>query len=146
MKTFVITISKTFPSYHHRKGEPTYFNSGLTLRRKKTTIRGNYKFWKRRVDLINAGEAVLSVREWIGKPYFSKQQELMQFTKVGIQKCDVEFYKGYGFITIDDRLKYDVLTVISVITNDGLTTEDFAAWFKYPIIDGCILHFTELRY
>lgn len=73
LKTYVITISKKFPGYHPRKGDPTYFSSGIVSRRKKHTIRGNYALWKKRFDEIAAGRAKLSLREWIGKPYCSKQ-------------------------------------------------------------------------
>lgn len=153
MKTYVITLSERFPAYHPRRGEDTlfakhlYYSTHCDLELKKLhTIRGNYKFWKKRVDEINAGRGVLSVRQWMGKPYFSKQFELMQYDKIGIQKCNVEFYNSFGFITIDKHLRYDGITVLSVCLNDGLSTQDFAAWFKKPIIDGCILHFSDLRY
>lgn len=144
MKTFVITVSTHYPAYHPKKFIETNFGHSLFYGLKKHTIRGNYKFWKRRVDIINAGEAILSVRQWMGKPYCSKQFELIQFKKIGIQKCDVEIYNKKLFITINDKLKY--MMADRIIKNDGLTNEDFKAWFKKPIIEGCILHFTELLY
>lgn len=36
---------------------------------KRHTIRANYEFWAKRFEKIAAGEAVLSIREWVGKPY-----------------------------------------------------------------------------
>lgn len=60
MKTYVITLSKTFPAGHHRKGEPTEFEeefmAGQDMQRVRTfvryiklhTIRANYALWKKR--------------------------------------------------------------------------------------------------
>lgn len=58
IKTYVLTLSKFFPSTHIRKGEPTSFrdafNAGQVFNRgsaclyrhpKKHTIRSNYPLW-----------------------------------------------------------------------------------------------------
>ena len=36
------------------------------------TIRANYPLWEKRIKDIQEGHAVLSVRQWSGKPYRSK--------------------------------------------------------------------------
>jgi hypothetical protein len=151
IKTYVITLSKRFPSYHPRKGQPTEFGPKVYHLDKRHTIRGNYAFWKPRIDSINRGEAILSVREWIDKPYYSKQKELAVFGagEVGIQKCDVKIatvldsqcaaIKVNGIDCSIERCK-------EIAKNDGLSQKDFINWFKKPIVDGGIIHFTDLRY
>ena len=77
MKTYVLTLSKVFPDYHRRKGEPTNFraafNAGQPFKKdadtfcefpKLHTIRGNYEIWEKRFEQIERGEAQLSIRQW----------------------------------------------------------------------------------
>ena len=80
MKTFVITVSRQFPSKHIRKGEETNFVKKILnnytckvdeFGTKIRTCRSNYEYWKRIVDEVNAGNAILSVRYWSGKPTMS---------------------------------------------------------------------------
>lgn len=102
IKTYVLTLSKFFPSTHIRKGEPTSFrdafNAGQVFNRgsaclyrhpKKHTIRSNYPLWLKRITEVQAGKAVLSVRQWTGKPYRSPQEEIAILTNedgLGIQE------------------------------------------------------------
>ena len=105
MKTYVITLSKTFPKGHIRAGEPTNFahllGNGLNLtddglqlcKHKIHTIRGNYPLWARRIAEVERGEACLSIRQWADKPYRSTQVEIARLGKddgVGIQKLTCE--------------------------------------------------------
>ena len=69
-------VSRTFPSYHKRKGEPTEFERKIKEKEKHHTLRANYERWKNKIDQMKRGEAVLSVREWQGVPYHSKQNYL----------------------------------------------------------------------
>ena len=52
---------------------------------------------------MNAGEAILSVRYWSGKPYNSKQLRIVEFDKdsgVGVQKLiGMDLQYGMGFVT-----------------------------------------------
>src|SRR5690606_32189634 len=111
---------------------------------KKHTIRGNYELWKNRIDKINAGKAVLSIREWTGIPYRSPQRELAILRKVGLQKLDMT---SLGWF-IDD-CDSDVSTP-KLAKNDGLSYLDFCDWFRGKItIDMepmAIIHFTDFRY
>lgn len=78
MKTYVLTLSKVFPKTHKRAGEPTDFEllfKDNNYFDKIHTIRANYPLWKQRISEIQAGRAVLSVRQWTGNPYRSKQVE-----------------------------------------------------------------------
>lgn len=123
---------------------------------KKHTIRENYDLWARRAEKINAGEAVLSLRQWTGKPYASKQQEFLRLEKVGIQKIQMEDHRHGADL---DKMKNifavvgDVQQSVNVIAkNDGLSYDDFLYWFGYKpgkrmkSFDGCVLHFTNYRY
>ncbi len=180
IKTYVLTLSKFFPSTHIRKGEPTSFrdafNAGQVFNRgsaclyrypKKHTIRANYPLWLKRITEVQQGKAVLSVRQWSGKPYRSPQIEITRLTVkhgVGIQK--VVFYRTEWY---DDDNKchycYDVtldndkgINIDDIARNDGLNPIDFIEWFDRDICkqklddDGrvhkelAIIHFTKFRY
>ena len=112
------------------------------------TIRSNYDLWKKRADKINAGEAVLSLRQWTGSPYNfardgSKPVEFMRLGKIGVQK--LEFDRNLGYF-IDGR-DSDVL-VATLAKNDGLNVDDFKAWFRNPKYDKpyAIINFTDHKY
>ena len=77
MKTYVITVSKTFLSTHWKAGLPTRFDSKIKDGRKVHTIRGNYPLWAKRIAEVERGEACLSIRQWEDKPYRSKQIEIV---------------------------------------------------------------------
>lgn len=167
MKTFVITLSSVFPTTHPRKGKGTAFapsfRNGQTCRkckentpalcmgecfsiRKIHTIRANYPLWEKRIAQIQNGEAVLSIRQWTGKPYRSKQVEIARLTAedgVGIQK--LEFVNGnLGLPRIG--IVYQRKQELAI--NDGLSFEDWFEWFKsYDLSKPlAIIHFTKFRY
>ncbi|MFP3041866.1 hypothetical protein LQZ19_08595 [Treponema primitia] len=114
---------------------------------KRHTIRANYAFWEKRINAINRGEGVLSIRVWEGKPYRSKQREIARLEKVGIQKLHfVNFMGAYYNFTIEDLEKQT--TEIDFAKNDGFSNfDDMLAWFHdYPSGDMAIIHFTSFRY
>src|SRR3954469_18122827 len=76
LKKYVLTVSEKFPKTHPRSGHDTEFANKILDRTKIHTIRGNYPFWSKRIDAINRGEAILSIRQWTGKPYNSPQIEI----------------------------------------------------------------------
>lgn len=144
LKTHVIIVSEQFPSTHKRKGEETFFVNKIKNELKKHTIRKNYQLWKKRVDEVNKGRAVISIRTWSGKPYNSPQVEKFQLTKennVGVQK--IQFTKSN--IYIDERRS--AVSLEELANNDGLSLEDFQDWFKkYPKEPMAIIHFIGFRY
>ena len=172
MKTYYLTLSQTFPATHPRKGEPTDFRTKLLSARyrqggtlytasdgkcKLHTIRANYPFWSKRFEKINAGEAVLSVRQWSGKPYRSKMIEIARLTKddgIGIQKLEFKELPHFA----EEKRAYElyidgeiVCKIMPLATNDGLSYEDWLAWMtKAPKADLskplAIIHFTNFRY
>ena len=178
MKTYVITLSQVFPVKHPRKGEPTYFkekmhngllwdkgeNVGYALnpsysipgdiQLKLHTIRANYPFWAKRFEKINAGEAVLSVRQWSGKPYRSKMIEICRLTKedgIGLQKLQFKELLPFAGVKKSYELYIDgeiVCKIMPLATNDGLSYEDWLAWFAKEDKSQAfaIIQFTSFRY
>lgn len=157
MKTYVITLSKHFLANHKRAGEETHFKEKFLLGQGLTdydtpslakihTIRANYPLWEKRIKEVQEGRAALSIRQWMGKPYRSKQVEIATLTAengVGVQK--LEFYNntlGLCHIGIVYQRKYELAHY------DGLSFEDWEEWFKgYDLSKPmAIIHFTKFRY
>lgn len=145
MKTYVLTLSKVFPATHPCKGEPTGFREAFR-KTKLHTIRANYPLWAKRIAEVQRGEAVLSVRQWSGRPYMSKQETIATLTAddgVGIQK--LTFFSGR--IIYPTVGKYQP-SVKEIANNDGLHADDWVYWFKnYDLSKPlAIIHFTKFRY
>ena len=144
-------LSKTFPKGHLHAGEQTFFEEKLGIS-KLHTIRANYSLWEHRVAEIQAGKGVLSIRQWVGEPYKSKQVEIVQLTAnegVGIQKLIfidnnimlpvIEYGSGNEFKSMDRYM---------LAKNDGLSFKDWKVWFRnYDLSNPlAIIHFTNFRY
>lgn len=146
MKTIVLMISEHFPVSHIRYGEPTKLVDKL-LKQKIHTIRENYENWVKRAELINSGNAFLSVRHWSGRPYRSRQVEIARISTIAIQKLVMSYSFADGTITacVEDRELKDI-NILS--HNDGLALDDFRSWFysKEDKFNGVIIHFTNLLY
>lgn len=148
MKTYVLILSKVFPNNHKRAGEETEFELKFVFGgklEKKHTIRANYPLWKKRMAEVQQGKAVLSVRQWTGKPYRSKQVEIARLTAahgVGIQMLKmIDLFRP---VTIDGHK----VELPDLAANDGLSFNDWYDWFKgydlrEPLV---IIHFTPFRY
>lgn len=161
MKTFVLMLSQVFPAGHPKSGIPTGFQhkiqaalngwSDLTFA-KLHSIRANYTLWAKRFEQIERGEAFLSIRQWSGMPYASKQVEIARLTKedgIGLQKFEVSTnYAGinnWQHFKIDDR---GYMSINDIPNKDGLTREDWIAWFQnYDLSKPmAIIQFTKFRY
>lgn len=148
MKVYVLILSESFPKSHPRAEEPTSFLVSLILREKCHTLRGNFEFWRKRFEKIEAGKAVLSVRIWQGKPYKkdSKQHEILRLSKknkIGLEKLELD----HSFSSC--KINGQTLESVEVLAqNDGLSFPDFKAWFKdYDLSKPmAIIHFTGFRY
>jgi len=148
MKTYVLTVSKNFPANHPKSGHPTEFPDKILNGRKRHTIRKNYDLWAKRFEQINAGNAILSIRYWSGKPYRSKQVEIKQLTKddgIGIEmlkSCD----ELYGLVASSKTVAVGAPWPLIAIY-DGLTLDDFEEWFNINDFEPmAIIHFTPYRY
>lgn len=163
MKTFVITFSREFPSYHKRCGEPTNFVEKIISGEKIHTIRSSYMVWEDRFKKIYRGEACLSLRYWSDKPYRSKQVEFLRLTKddgICLQPIIISDNRDYfvakpfniGEIITNAHLinisktDEDLLILSQIAQNDGLSVDDFKYWFKDRQFEGVIIHFTNFRY
>lgn len=151
LKTYVITMMVKYPKVGIVVPKPTGFKKKLLSGEKKHTIRQNYKFWKKRIDEINAGKAVLSIRQWTGLPYRSEQKEIKVFGKgeVGYERIimfdnaqEIAINTGTekGYVYLSDK------RILTVIKNDGVPVDIFRKFFKDGLLDGIIIHFTKLRY
>lgn len=179
-KTYVLMLSAVFPKTHNKAGMPTGFKVKFSLGQgcpdcdkpqdlsgvnisdcngcvnacslpKLHTIRANYPLWEKRIKEIQNGHAVLSIRQWHGKPYRSKQVEIARLTAkdgVGIQKLsfdkDKDGVSSFKFFDIDGRC-FDRKTLAN---NDGLSLEDWCDWFRGYALSKplAIIHFTKFRY
>ena len=156
MKTYVITLSRHFLANHKRAGEETHFKEkfllgqGLTdydtpSKAKIHTIRANYPLWEKRIKEVQEGRAVLSIRQWTGKPYRSKQVEIATLTAgsgVGIQL--MELTNDFAECIIGDHHH----SYVTVAKNDGLHPADWIEWFSaYDLSKPmAIIHFAKFRY
>ena len=146
MKTYVITLSRNFLANHKRAGEETHFKEKFISGEKLHTIRANYPLWEKRIKEVQEGRAILSIRQWTGKPYRSKQVEIATLTAengVGLQRLEFT----------DCRLRFPYVgsewtSMISLAKNDGLSLNDWVGWFGgYDLSEPmAIIHFTKFRY
>lgn len=149
-KNVVIMLNRVFPINHKRAGEYTAFCNLLYVKRKIHTIRSDEKgLWGKRCDEVNGGKKVLSVREWTGRPYFSEQREIKQYTDVGLQRITITYSADDALpeCWIDNKR----VPIEEVAKNDGLNVDDFVDYFfgkgcKTNVFEGVIIHFTDFRY
>lgn len=163
MNTYVITLSQVFPVTHNRSGDPTGFKDKFLNAIKAIpeewwklhTIRANYELWKKRFEKIEKGEARLSIRQWTGSPYRSKQIEIASLTRedgIGIQELKIDKFPvedctaWYGFVNGHTQNHNEFFETLA--HNDGLTFADWHEWFNgYDLSKPlAIIHFTKFRY
>ena len=179
-KTYVLILSEVFPRTHSNRIYPTYFKERFLLGQgcpdcsvpqdlsgenisncnncgracflvKLHTIRANYPLWEKRIKDIQEGHAVLSVRQWSGKPYRSKQVETAQLTAengVGIQKLSFDKDKD-GVLSLKYfNINGKYIDRVKLANNDGLSLEYWQEWFScYDLSKPlAIIHFTKFRY
>lgn len=163
MKTYVITLSQSFQSKHSRSGQPTDFAhlfengqhlkpAGLEVCKHKIhTIRANYPLWRKRIAEVENGQAILSIRQWTGRPYFSPQAKLADLTKdngVGIQKLKFHLDRDGNVLYNNFDIDGHYADIKDVARHDGLSFDDWREWFKsYDLTEMlAIIHFTKFRY
>lgn len=154
VKTYILTVSKNFPVTHKRKGNPTNFPEHILDGTKIHTIRAKYDTWKKRVDEVIKGEAIIKVVNWSAKPYNSKQEEIIIFDKdsgIGVQDLYFDCNMLSESNVSNETSKNGTQTYVSsyvLSQNDGLSLADFQEWFKnYDLSEPmAIIHFTPFRY
>lgn len=136
----VITLSKVFLKGHPREGEPTNFRGKFLSGEKIHTIRMNRNGYYKDGDVV-------SVRQWSGKPYRSKQDVIANRFKIGIESIRFISELERPVVVnrdIEYRINYELLS-----HNDGLSVDDFVNWFYLKSasgFDASIIHFTNFRY
>ena len=148
MKTYVLMVSE-YQQTSSKVYEPTFFANKILSGDKIHTIRGNYDWWKKRIDKVNEGKAILSIRYWTKSPYNSKKDGSKQYEfkrlyagECGIQKAEL---LDNNEIKIDDK-KYQGF-IEEVAENDGLEYCDFTKWFRGTLNQPmAIIHFTKFKY
>ena len=135
----VITLSKAFPVYHQRASEPTGFRQAFLEGRKIHTIRANKKGYLKDGDVV-------SIRQWSGKPYASKQEVIKDGVKIGVEPVTMSVFCGIRNANINGA----TVAMEDLAFSDGLPMSDFVDWFFYDdindIFTGSIIHFTDFRY
>lgn len=171
IKRYRLGVSRNFPTTHPRKGEETYFVDKIyvgqkwfgicdrcehrdcghcetALNPKLHTIRSNYELWAKRMSEVQEGRAIIELFYWSEKPYNSKQVVFATLDKdsgCGVQKID-SFMWQFAYIKSNDKI--ELIEIETLSKNDGLSLEDFKAWFKgYDLSKPmAIIHFTKFRY
>ena len=157
MKTYVITLSKIFPKEHKQNGSQTGFKEKFENKEKIHTIRANFPLWDDRFKSVSQDDAYLSLRQWSGKPYKSKQEMLADlYAKDGIGIQELFFADGDLMkprIIVQPSLfnpeKHIIIVSPGVLAkNDGLSLEDWLEWFSHYDLSKsmAIIHFTNFRY
>lgn len=164
----VVLLSKTFFPQHPKAGQKTDFAEKVRVSvyqapiygnyYKIHTCRSNYEYWKEKIGKLKAEGGVLSIREWIGKPYKKPGQNTIVDIPaeiIGIQKLVLSKSLGTlnAMVYIPDDMIWKCISIQELAHNDGLTIEEFKAWFlhlfekeKAEILDFAIIHFTKFRY
>lgn len=149
-KTVVLMLSRVFPRKHISAGKETRFKEKLYQGSKIHTIRGNYEMWKHNVEKITEGRFFLSLRQWSGMPYRSKQVEIKETKNVGYERISMSYdpEKGTVKAVINGKPFADVRKLAE---NDGLKWNEFVDWFfgqgtGRTLFQGVIIHFTDFRY
>ena len=151
-KKICITLSRVFPATLPRAGELTEFETKLKTGKKIHTIRRNYDLWAVNAEKMQRGDFYLSVRQWSGKPYRSKQREIHTIdTLIGVQRIRMHYDSKTDDINV--QVGYTLVDSECIAKNDGLSLEDFKEWFfgnvrhrEYSDFNGVIIHFTDFRY
>lgn len=143
MKTYVLIVSTSFPKSHPKVGTSTFFLKSIKEGKKIHTIRKNYDLWEKRIQEVQNGTAILSIRYWTGLPYKSPQQEFTQITKEDMPGVEKVYHTPHGWYLNNNHQ----LDTWALANNDGLKEYHFESWFKDPSSEPlAIIHFSSFRY
>lgn len=163
IKRYRLGVSRNFPITHPKKGQPTCFFDKITNAlipnsggcKKLHTCRANYPLWERRMKEVQAGRAVIELFYWSGKPYHKDENGIGQVVFATLDKdsgCGVQklLFQECNLLApiASEEDWYKGLTLEELAENDGLSFENFEAWFKgYDLSNPmAIIHFTSFRY
>lgn len=161
----VLIFSQQFPAYHPRAGQPTNFVKkiweGIYLKHTEwdqfhgiAAMFGLFQhgMYTPKHHTIRAGHRFkpgdwFSPRVWSGKPYRSKQIIIAPDLQVK-KTWDFEFFNQKAIINgaFWGEFKYPCYfdpKFNLLAQNDGLTDDDFQAWFNYKPFSGQIICWHE---
>jgi hypothetical protein len=122
----VLMVSRQFPAYHPKAGQPTGFIDRIISGRKLHTLRENKTGKFKNDDTV-------SLRYWADKPYRSKQ---------------IEFAQATISVTVM-ILAYVSKDIPMIADDDGLCTNDFVNWFggydKVNDWEGSCIWFKDIK-
>nr|DAF03167.1 MAG TPA: hypothetical protein [Caudoviricetes sp.] len=150
-KKIIVLMSRVFSLNSSRAGEKTGFKESIVEGRKIHTIRDNFAIWAKKLDAIKKGDHVLSVRQWLGRPYNSPQVEILRTKEnIGYQPITIRYDHKNNYIVA--KVGDAFVPINTLAKNDGLSVEDFKEWIfgKNPqeskLFKGIVVHFTSFRY
>ena len=148
----VIMVSRQFPNYHPKAGEPTWFVEKIwkslllakVINIPETIVyeakyeeyfpcqfndpNESVSYHKPKNHTIRNGKRwkdgdMASIRVWSGKPYGSKQIAIAPDVKLKVLDVEID---AQGMIKIAGK----VINAIKVAENDGLSATDMCDWFE----------------
>ena len=158
MKKHHKPLSRQFPAYHPKAGQPTYFvekvwkSIGLPEKEICFNAQDEYQNFLRanssevfeKPHTIRAGNNVkvgdmLRFFVWRGKPYHSKQIIVTPYFEVKkVYDFEIEIVaRQYIFVKINNinlwcnATEVDNGLIDKIAKNDGLATQDFKDWFNF---------------
>ena len=169
---YQLGIRRTFPTTHPQKGKPTYFvekiqlglglitelpgdcvidlEPKLHILRANNIFRTNVPLWKKRMEEVMSGHAIIELFYWEGNPCSNKQVVFAVLDKdsgCGVQKIYLkrEFFKTNWVV---DQSEFQDQLLSTIAKNDGLSLDDFKEYFKsYDLSKPMeIIQFTKFRY
>jgi hypothetical protein len=168
---YKIMVSTVFPAGHPRKGQRTYFKDKIELalgkfvacdiiehdkpgiihlEPKLHTIRNNYPLWVERIKKVHAGKAVIDLCYWkLPGGRFTPGNEAIPFATLDKDSgFGVQELRWLTTCTAQIRDNAQLINDIQLAKNDGLSIDDFKAWFKgYDLSKSmAIIQFTTFRY
>lgn len=154
----VITVSRTFPAYHQKKGQPTYFVEKIWKSiwdNHKGSDNPLYPYWMDydrafpatdelgnihnhtpKHHTIRAGKRwktgdMASLRVWSGNPYNSPQITIAPDVELVVYDFEVEIEDDL-LIRYINGFEISYTTLQRLAENDGLTLDEMQSWFKMP--------------
>jgi len=139
-KMKVITLSKVFMQNHPRAGQPTGFRNKVESGVKIHTLRANKNGYYKDGDVV-------SLREWEGRPYASKQVVIRDAVTIGVERVTLRRFGEFATVCGGGGSRKIAVHVIA--NNDGLYVDRFKRWMfgiSYDDVSMSIIHFTPFRY
>src|ERR1035437_8831419 len=147
---YQVAVSRTYQSTHPRKGEETNFIEKIEIAlnlgtwnempfypydSKLHTIRKNYPMWVKRMKKVMEGKAVIDLFYWTlpGGRYNPENKKVVFATLDKDSGCgvqEIEFGQIKGSLIPMFEGMANRTNCIELSKNDGLSLEDFKAWFK----------------